>query len=93
VAGGRTQRQLLAFYHPLSPFLMQILQIVASAQGANSYSTRLSQGIIDKLLAAQPGSTVVVRDLAQHPFPYLKEAHLQAYFTPAENRTPTQQYH
>ncbi len=70
---------------------MQILQIIASAQGANSYSTRLSQGIIDKLLAAHPGSTVVVRDLAQHPFPHLEEAHLHAYFTPAEGRSPAQQ--
>lgn len=70
---------------------MQILQIIASAQGANSYSTRLSQGIIDKLRAAHAGSTVVVRDLAKHPLPYLEEAHLQAYFTPAEGRSPEQQ--
>ncbi|OGX87940.1 FMN-dependent NADH-azoreductase [Hymenobacter coccineus] len=70
---------------------MQILQIIASAQGANSYSTRLSQGIIDKLRAAHPGSTVVVRNLATHPLPYLEEAHLQAYFTPAEGRSPAQQ--
>ena len=70
---------------------MQILQIIASAQGANSYSTRLSQGIIDKLLAAHPGSTVMVRDLAKHPFPHLEEAHLNAYFAPAESRTPVQQ--
>ena len=70
---------------------MQILQIIASAQGANSYSTRLSQGIIDKLLAAQPGSTVVVRDVATHPFPHLEEAHLNAFFTPAESRSPEQQ--
>ena len=69
---------------------MQMLQIIASAQGANSYSTRLSQGIIDKLLAAAPGSTVVVRNLATHPFPHLEEAHLQAYFTPAEGRSPAQ---
>ncbi len=70
---------------------MQILQIIASAQGANSYSTRLSQGIIDKLLAAHPGSTVVVRNVATHPFPHLEEAHLQAFFTPAESRSPEQQ--
>ena len=70
---------------------MQILQIIASAQGANSYSTRLSQGIIDKLTAAHPGSTVVVRNLARHPFPHLEEAHLQAYFTPVEGRSPEQQ--
>jgi FMN-dependent NADH-azoreductase len=70
---------------------MQILQIISSARGAESYSTKLSQGIIDKLLAAQPGSTVVVRDLAKAPFPHLEEAHLQAYFTPAEGRSPEQQ--
>ncbi|MEJ7662790.1 MAG: NAD(P)H-dependent oxidoreductase [Hymenobacter sp.] len=70
---------------------MQILQIISSAQGPESYSTRLSQGIIDKLKAAYPGSTVVVRNLATHPFPHLEEAHLQAYFTPAEGRSPEQQ--
>ncbi|GAB3874768.1 FMN-dependent NADH-azoreductase [Hymenobacter segetis] len=70
---------------------MQILQIISSARGAESISTRLSQGIIDKLLAAHPGSTVVVRDVATHPFPHLEEAHLQAYFTPAESRSAAQQ--
>jgi FMN-dependent NADH-azoreductase len=70
---------------------MQILQIISSARGAASYSTRLSQGIIDKLLAAQPGSTVVVRNVATQPFPHLEEAHLNAYFAPAENRSPEQQ--
>lgn len=70
---------------------MQILQVISSARGAASYSTRLSQGIIDKLRATQPGSTVVVRNLATQPFPHLEEAHLQAYFTPAEGRSPEQQ--
>jgi FMN-dependent NADH-azoreductase len=70
---------------------MQILQIISSARGAESFSTQLSQGIIDKLRAAHPDSTVVVRDLAKNPFPHLEEAHLQAYFTPAEGRSPQQQ--
>lgn len=70
---------------------MQILQIISSAQGAKSHSTQLSQGIIDKLTGAHPGSTVVVRDLAKDPLPYMEEAHLQAYFTPAEGRSPEQQ--
>ena len=70
---------------------MQILQIISSARGADSYSTRLSQGIIDKLLAAEPDSRVVVRNVATQPFPHLEEAHLQAYFTPAEGRSPEQQ--
>lgn len=70
---------------------MQILQIISSARGAESYSTQLSQGIIDKLAAAHPGSTVVVRGVAKAPFPHLEEAYLQAYFTPAEGRSPEQQ--
>ncbi|MVN77491.1 FMN-dependent NADH-azoreductase [Hymenobacter sp. HMF4947] len=70
---------------------MQILQIISSARGAESFSTKLSQGIIDKLLAAHPGSTVVVRNVAKHPFPHLEETHLQAYFAPAEERSPEQQ--
>ena len=70
---------------------MQILQIISSAQGAKSYSTQLSQGIINKLQAAHPGSTVVLRDVAKSPFPHMEEAHLQAYFTPAEGRSPEQQ--
>ena len=70
---------------------MQILQIISSIRGAESFSTQLSQGIIDKLLAAHPGSTVAVRNLATHPFPHLEEAHLQAYFAPAESRSPEQQ--
>jgi FMN-dependent NADH-azoreductase len=70
---------------------MQILQVISSIRGAESYSTRLSQGIIDKLLAAHPGSTVVVRNVGTHPFPHLEEAHLNAYFTPAESRSPEQQ--
>jgi FMN-dependent NADH-azoreductase len=70
---------------------MQILQIISSVQGAASFSTRLSQGIIDKLLAAQPGSSVVVRNVATAPFPHLEEAHLQAYLAPAESRSPAQQ--
>ncbi|RPD45718.1 FMN-dependent NADH-azoreductase [Hymenobacter sediminis] len=70
---------------------MQILHIISSARGAESYSTRLSQGIIDKLTAADPNSTVVVRDVATQPFPHLEEAHLQAYFAPAEGRSPEQQ--
>ncbi|MBW3127830.1 MULTISPECIES: FMN-dependent NADH-azoreductase [Hymenobacter] len=70
---------------------MQILQIISSARGAESYSTQLSQGIIDKLRAAHPGSSVVVRNLAKNPFPHLEEAHLQAYFTPVEARSTEQQ--
>lgn len=70
---------------------MQILEIISSPRGAASYSIQLSAGIVDKLRAAYPGSTVKVRDLATNPFPHLEEAKLAALFTPADQRTPDQQ--
>ncbi len=70
---------------------MQILQILSSARGAASYSTQLSNAIVEKLVAANPASTVQVHDLASNPFPNLEEVHLQSFYTPAEHRTPAQQ--
>lgn len=70
---------------------MHILHVISSPRKAASASIQLSEGIIDRLRAAYPGSTVRVRDLATHPFPHLEEAKLQALFTPAAQRTPEQQ--
>lgn len=69
---------------------MNILNIISSPRGAASFSIRLGNGLVEKLQTAHPGSTVVTRDLATHPFPHLEEAKLQSFFTPAENRTPEQ---
>ena len=70
---------------------MRILHIISSPRKAASASIQLGNGIVDQLLAANPDSTVQVRDLASHPFPHLEEAHLQSFFTPAESRTTSQQ--
>lgn len=70
---------------------MRILNIISSPRGAASFSIKLGHGIVDKLQAANPGSTVQVHDLATKPFPHLEEAKLQSLFTPAESRTPEQQ--
>jgi FMN-dependent NADH-azoreductase len=67
---------------------MTILQINSSARGASSHSTGLANAIVERLRAAQPQATHIVRDLAQTPHPALDEAALQALFTPAEQRTP-----
>jgi FMN-dependent NADH-azoreductase len=69
---------------------MNILQITSSLRGAESESSRVTNSIVAKLLAANPGATVVSRDLARVPHPQLDEAALGALFTPAENRTPEQ---
>ncbi|MEJ7661366.1 MAG: NAD(P)H-dependent oxidoreductase [Hymenobacter sp.] len=47
--------------------------------------------MVAKLVAANPGSTVQVHDLANKPFPHLEEAHLKSFFTPTEHRSPEQQ--
>ena len=70
---------------------MKILQLISSPRGAASYSTQLANGMVEKLVAANPGSSVKVHDLTNTPFPHLEEAHLQSFFTPAEGRSPEQQ--
>lgn len=69
---------------------MNILQINSSARGANSNSTRIANDIVERLRASNPGTSLVVRDLARNPHPVLDEAALNALFTPTEQRTAEQ---
>lgn len=66
---------------------MKILEIISSPRKGASNSIKLSKAIIDKLVAANPGATVHTKDLTEHPFPHLEEAHLNAFFTPADQHT------
>jgi FMN-dependent NADH-azoreductase len=70
---------------------MNILNIISSPRKGESFSTKLGNAVIEKLQAANPGSTVKVRDLTNKPFPHLEEAHLQSCFTPAAGPPPEQQ--
>jgi FMN-dependent NADH-azoreductase len=73
---------------------MNVLQVNSSARvfdhGQGSHSTRLANELVERLLAANPGARLTVRDLARQPHPALDEATLQALFTPADARTPEQ---
>ncbi len=69
---------------------MKVLQINSSARGEGSNSTRVANKIVERLRAANPGASVVARDLARTPHPALDEAALGALFTPAEQRTAEQ---
>jgi FMN-dependent NADH-azoreductase len=69
---------------------MKILQINSSARINGSHSSKLADAISARLLAATPGSSLTVRDLASAPHPALDEAALQALFTPADQHTPEQ---
>lgn len=71
-----------------------ILQVNSSARvyadGQGSHSARLAGELVERLRALNPGTGVVVRDLARTPHPALDEAALQALFTPTTERTPAQ---
>jgi FMN-dependent NADH-azoreductase len=69
---------------------MNILQINSSQRRAASQSTRLAARIAERLRAADPAATLVVRDLGARPHPVLDEDALGALFTPASQRTPEQ---
>ena len=52
---------------------MNILQINSSARSTGSESTRLADNIVAKLQAADPGATLIRRDLAANPHRLLDE--------------------
>jgi FMN-dependent NADH-azoreductase len=67
-----------------------ILQLNSAARSQGANSTLLANELTAKLQSANPGATVVVRDLLADPLPHLDDAVLGAFFTPAEQRTPEQ---
>ncbi len=67
---------------------MKILNLISSPRKGASYSIKLGNAIVEKLQAANPGSTVKVHDLTNTPFPHLEEEHLYSFFTPTEKLTP-----
>ncbi|MDY0977169.1 NAD(P)H-dependent oxidoreductase [Massilia sp. CFBP9012] len=69
---------------------MNILHITTSVRGDASESTRVTQQIVDKLAAANPGATVVRRDFGAQPHPLLDGATVGALFTPADQRSAEQ---
>jgi len=67
--------------------MKKILNIVTSVKGEASFSIKLSNAILKKLLADYPGSQVRTHDLSKTPFPHLEETHFASFYTPEEMRT------
>ncbi len=67
-----------------------LLQINASLFGSHGNSTRLADRFVAHWRARNPDGRVVVRDLARDPVPHLTAEHVQAFGTPADQRSPTQ---
>lgn len=71
--------------------MKKILHIISSPRGASSFSIKLGNAIVERIIKTYPGSTVTETNLAITHFPHLEESHLAAFFTPAEHRSPEQQ--
>src|SRR4051812_48499560 len=78
-------------YHPSERAIMNILQINASIQSGNGQSTRLADAFVSSVRATQPGTQLVVRDLAKNSVPHLDGERFGAFITKADTRTPEQQ--
>ena len=66
-----------------------ILRIETSIKGEASVSRKLTDRLLDRLIAAHPGAEVTERDLSQG-VPAIDGAGTGAIFTPADQRTPEQ---
>lgn len=67
-----------------------LLQINASLFAGNGQSSQLADRFVATYLAAHPGSTKMVRDVASDPVPHLDGRRFAAFTTPAAERTAEQ---
>ncbi|MFW0736011.1 FMN-dependent NADH-azoreductase [Flavobacterium sp. T12S277] len=68
----------------------KILNIVTSIKGDASFSNKLSNAVLEKLVKEYPQSTVQTFDLSKTPLPYLDELQLSAFYTPADAYSDSQ---
>lgn len=69
---------------------MNILHIISSPRGEHSFSIKLGNEIVAKLLAKYPGSAVKTHNLTATNFPHLEESHLHAFMTEPAQRSEAQ---
>ncbi|MDX8457833.1 FMN-dependent NADH-azoreductase [Mesorhizobium humile] len=69
---------------------MSILLVTSSPRGDASHSTRVATDLAQKLVAADPSNTLVVRDLVANPLPHIDPDYATGIYTPAEARTARQ---
>lgn len=67
--------------------MKKILQIISSVNGNQSFSLKLSNTILERLLSIYPDSTVHTRDLTKNPLPHLEDTHFTAFYKPSESLT------
>jgi FMN-dependent NADH-azoreductase len=70
--------------------MKRILLIHSSLFGEDSTGTQIARSLVERLVAAHPGSTVSKIDLAQDAMPHLEAEEFNSWSVPAEGRTETQ---
>jgi FMN-dependent NADH-azoreductase len=64
--------------------MKNILHIISSPRGESSYSVRLGNAIVEKIMNLHPGSVVATRNVAHENLPHLSSSHLESFFTPPD---------
>lgn len=67
--------------------MKKILKITSSFRGEDSFSTKLADAVVEKLMTSDPESSVKTMDLTDKPFPHLDELHFNSFFTPESDRS------
>ena len=68
-----------------------LLQLNSSLNSAAGHSSRLADAFVARWRAANPGATVIGRDLAANPVPHLTAERFGAFIAGPEGRTAEQQ--
>ena len=71
--------------------MSNILYVTSSPRRGDSYSNRVAARVLDELKQANPGATVVVRDVARNPLPHVDEDFVAALRSPEGPRGARQQ--
>lgn len=67
--------------------MKRLLHLISSIQGQSSYSLKLGQAVVEKIMAKYPGSSVEEVNLNELDLPHLNPRILQSMFTPGEQLT------
>lgn len=70
--------------------MKNILFVLSSPRGAQSYSHQFASHIVDDLKSRHPGAKVVVRNVSKEPLPHIDEAFVNSRALPPEKRGPAE---
>ena len=70
--------------------MSNILLVTSSPRNGASSSSRVARDLADRLVAAHPGATLTVRDLAAQPLPHIGEDYVVGRTLEPGQRTPAQ---